>query len=210
MLTQTSTTLLNSLLEEPADQRAWRAFCDRYGPAVFRFARRQGLSEADADEVLADTLATVFEAYRAGRYDRGRGRFKTWVFGIAMNKVREFRRGRRRDGVSLEALEGRTQGEVAPPVSMDRGHPTDVESPDAEFETDLERTLAWQCLESVRTRVASLTYQAFDLYAVKERSAEDVARLLGIDIGAVYVAKSRVLSMARRQREKLAGAEHEV
>lgn len=189
MLPTTSTTLLNSLLEEPTDQRAWRTFCGRYGPAVFRFARRQGLGESDAKEVVGDTLAAFFEAYGAGRYDRSRGRFKTWVFGMALNKVRELRRRRKKDqaGEPIEHIED-TIG---------------AESLNDEFDADVDRTLAWECLDVVRTRVAPLTYQAFDLYALKGRPAGDVAKLLGIDTSAVYVAKSRVLSRARREYEEL-------
>lgn len=202
MLTQTSTTLLNSLLEQPGDQAAWRTVCDRYGAAVFRFARRRGLSEADADDVLSETLAALFEAYRAGRYDRERGRFRTWVFGIAMNKVHD---ARRRLGRSLALPEG--AGRAVPADSI-----TDAaaDASDRDFDADVERTLAWQCLEAVRARVAPLTYQAFDLYAVKGRSPEDVARILGVEVGAVYVAKSRVLAAARREYEKLRAADQEV
>lgn len=189
MLPTTSTTLLNSLLEEPTDQRAWRTFCGRYGPAVFRFARRQGLGESDAEEVVADTLAAFFEGYGAGRYDRSRGRIKTWVFGIALNKVRELRRRRKKQQAD-EPIE-RIEGNIG------------AESPDDEFIKDVDRTLAWECLDAIRTRVAPLTYQAFDLYALKGRPAEDVAKLLGIDTSAVYVAKSRVLSRARREYEEL-------
>ena len=196
MLPTTSTTLLNSLLEEPANERAWRTFCGRYGPAVFRFARRQGLGESNAEEIVADTLAAFFEGYGAGRYDRSRGRFKTWIFGIALNKVRELRRRREKAQAdeSIERIEDNTGAETQ----------------DDEFDADVDHTLAWECLDAIRTRVAPLTYQAFDLYALKDRPAGDVARLLGIETSAVYVAKSRVLSRARREYEELRKQDQEV
>ncbi len=196
MLPTTSTTLLNSLLEEPANERAWRTFCRRYGPAVFLFARRQGLGDSNAEEIVADTLAAFFEAYGAGRYERSRGRFKTWIFGIALNKVRELRRRRKK-------------GQADEPIEWIEDN-TGAESPDDEFGADIDHTLAWECLDAVRTRVAPLTYQAFDLYALKGRSAEDVAKLLGIDTSAVYVAKSRVLTRARREYEELRKQDQEV
>lgn len=195
MLPTTSTTLLNSLLEEPTDQRAWRTFCGRYGPAVFRFARRQGLGDSNAEEIVADTLAAFFEGYGAGRYDRSRGRFKTWVFGIALNKVRELRRRKKQQADEpIERIEDNIR----------------AVSPEDEFNTDVDRTLAWECLDAIRTRVAPLTYQAFDLYALKGRPAGDVAKLLGIDTSAVYVAKSRVLSRARHDYEELRKQDQEV
>lgn len=201
MLTQTSTTLLNSLVEAPANQAAWRTFCERYGPAVFRFARRRGLSESDADEVLSETLTAAFEAHRQKRYDRSRGRFRTWLFGIAMNKVRETRR---RYGVHRQGIEG-----LAKSHGDEAIEPRSDEEVDTQFGVDVERTLAWQCLDAVRSRVAPLTYQAFDLYVLKERPAAAVARMLGIGVSAVYVAKSRVLAGARREFEKLRARDEE-
>jgi len=62
LLSRTSTTLLNSLLEQPANEAAWSRFARRFGPAIYRFARRKGLSEVEADEVLSGTLAAFFEA----------------------------------------------------------------------------------------------------------------------------------------------------
>jgi hypothetical protein len=58
--------------------------------------------------------------------------------------------------------------------------------------------------------VAPLTYQAFDLYAIKGRAAKAVASLLGVSTPAVYVAKSRVLSAARREYERLRAADEEL
>lgn len=211
MLERTSTTLLNSLIEDPADQRAWHTFCERYGPAIYRFARRRGLGEADAEEVLSATLTAFFEAYRSGRYDRSRGRFRTWLFGIAMNKVHETRRAYGRQSIALPHSEEAGSGLDDPPsrrAGKDMGHPAEVDDP--EFEVDVERTLAWQCLDTVRTRVAPMTYQAFDLYVLKGRTPKDVAKTLGIDTNAVYVAKSRVLSYARREFEQLKSQTDEV
>ncbi len=203
MLTRTSTTLLKSLLREPADQRAWQELCARFGPAVFRFARRRGLGEAEADEVLSETLQVLFEAYRARRYQRAKGRLRTWVFGIANNKVHEMRRKLRKDH-QVSSLDDLVQdpaaqpaGETAPP-------------PDPYFDADVDRSLAWQCLDAVRKRVAPLTYQAFDLYVIKGRTPQDVAKILGIDKDAVYVAKSRVISSARREYEKITSERREV
>ena len=84
-----------------------------------------------------------------------------------------------------------------------------VASIDPDFDGDVDRSLAWQCLDAVRRRVAPLTFQAFDLYVIKDRSAQDVAKMLGIGKDAVHVAKSRVISLARREYEKLTGEDQE-
>jgi len=45
--------------------------------------------------------------------------------------------------------------------------------PDVQFDSDVEGATAWQCLDMVRTRVAPLTYQAFDLYVLKGLSVDE-------------------------------------
>jgi len=209
MLTQTTTTLLNSLLNDPPQQAAWRTVYERYGPAVYRFALRHGLNEEQAEEAVAATMAALFEAYRAGRYDRHRGRFRTWVFGIAMNKVRETRRRYASPvSVAAEANLSRATGATAA-VTSGVARTDRAPTPDEQFEADVDRALAWQCLDAVRRRVSPLTYQAFDLYVLKDKPARDVARTLGIEVSAVYVAKTRVLSMARKEYERLCEADRE-
>ena len=113
--------------------------------------------------------------------------------------------GQRVNTVSLSDHTG--EKAIDSPTSEGMGHP---EVDDPEFEVDVERTLAWQCLDAVRSRVAPLTYQAFDLYVLKGRAPKDVAKTLGIDTDAVYVAKSRVLSYARRAFEQLQSQTDEV
>ncbi|MFH0980705.1 MAG: protein kinase [Planctomycetota bacterium] len=57
-------------------------------------------------------------------------------------------------------------------------------------------------LVTTSDRDVTLTYQAFDLYARKDRPAREVAKLLGLSRNAVYIAKTRILA---RLREKVFG-----
>jgi RNA polymerase sigma-70 factor (ECF subfamily) len=57
--------------------------------------------------------------------------------------------------------------------------------------------------EQIRGTLAEATWQAFWQTAVEAGSAKDVARSLGISVGAVYVAKSRVAARIRQEVQKL-------
>src|SRR5882672_6361039 len=95
MLVKT-TTLLLAGLTDPANREIWREFDDRYRPVLQAFARRLGLADEDADEIAQDVLARFVERYRAGEYDRERGRLRSWIFGIARTRVADWRRSRAR------------------------------------------------------------------------------------------------------------------
>ena len=57
--------------------------------------------------------------------------------------------------------------------------------------------------EQVRDSFEASTWQAFWLVAVEGKSGEEAAKILGLHVGAVYVAKSRVLARLKKQVQQL-------
>jgi RNA polymerase sigma-70 factor (ECF subfamily) len=55
----------------------------------------------------------------------------------------------------------------------------------------------------VKRSVREEHYQIFDLYVLKEWPATKVARVLGVSLGQVYIAKHRVASMVRKELKAL-------
>lgn len=182
-LPTTSTTLLAGLRGEQ-NETLWREYVDRYRPLIVSFARRLGLAEDAAEDVAQASLIAFSEGYRAGRYDRGRGRLRSWLFGIVHNQVRNWHRRRPPDEAfpattAFDQLEA--PGELEPL-----------------WEEEWHRSVLARCTEAARGEFEPTTFAAFRRYAVDEVPAEEVARELGISVNAVYGAKRRVL---RRIRE---------
>jgi RNA polymerase sigma-70 factor (ECF subfamily) len=74
-------------LPTKADVAAWREFVELYEPFLHRFARRSGLQEADARELVQDVLLSVVQAVGHWQQDSTRAKFRTWLFRIARNKL---------------------------------------------------------------------------------------------------------------------------
>src|SRR5262245_5173527 len=78
----TSITLLRRLRQEPADQEAWAEFVRRYGPQVYRWCRRWGLQEADAEDVTQAVLVRLSARMRTFTHDPARS-FRAYLRTLA-------------------------------------------------------------------------------------------------------------------------------
>ena len=83
------------------DGHAWRLLLDRYARRVFALARSR-LRDADtAEEITQSVFVTIAENLTAGNYTE-QGRFESWLFRVAANRVRDEARRRRRHAVPTD------------------------------------------------------------------------------------------------------------
>ena len=176
-----------SLLEQlrrPDDQQAWRRFVDLYTPLLFYSARRVGLQESDAADLVQEVFALLVRKLPEFTYDQKKG-FRNWLHTVLMNKWREI--GRRR---VLPGGRWRLAGEA--------GSDDIALLAEAEF----QQHLAVRALELMRAEFQPATWKACWEHAAVGRPAAEVAAELGMSVNAVYLATGRVL---RRLRQELAG-----
>jgi len=86
-------------LAADGDPDAWRALVEHYGPRVFGLIVRQCGNRDLAEEITQDTFVKVVSQIgRPGRYEE-QGKFEPWLFRIAVNRLRDEMRRRRRHAV---------------------------------------------------------------------------------------------------------------
>jgi RNA polymerase sigma-70 factor (ECF subfamily) len=174
-------------LRDPRDGEAWGQFVDLYAPLVYGYLRKQGLQDADAADLCQDVLAAVAGAVGRLEYDPAKGAFRNWLFTVVRRKLSNWRRGQgnRPDGGDDAA--GRLVLEQCPGPAAG----------EAEWEAEWrERVFAWAC-EQVRRDVADVAWQAFSRTALQGESCKQVAAELGVNVAAIYLARSRVLARLR-------------
>ena len=186
MSTITHTTLLLGL-KTPSDDRAWSEFYARYEPMLVGFARRLGLNEHDAQDAAQDALLAFADGYRHDKYDRDKGRLRTWLFGIATNKIREIQRRRGKDLTKADLAEKTLVMSQVP----------DEHSISEMWESEWRRTVMDSCMKEVCRHMEFSTIRAFELFVLREWPADKVAQHLGLSRNAVFKAKRRVLSRMR-------------
>lgn len=180
-------------LRDGANHAAWQEFVKLYGPVVYGFARKRGLQDADAADLMQDVMRSVSAAIVRLDYDRNQGTFRGWLFTISRNKIFNF--------LSAQRLRPRGSGDTDAHRLLDAqadGH----ESADA-WDLEYQRRLAALAMERIQSEFQEKSWRAFWLTAVEGQAASEVSQQLGLSTGAIYVAKSRVLARLKEEVEAM-------
>jgi RNA polymerase sigma-70 factor (ECF subfamily) len=181
-------------IRDGANHAAWQEFVNLYGPVVYGFARKRGLQDADAADLMQDVLRSVSSAIGRLDYDRQQGTFRGWLFTITRNKVFNFLSARRiRPQASGDSTTNRLLAEEPD------GHSDGADT----WELEYQRRLAALAMDRVKGEFHDNTWRAFWLTAVEGVSAAEAGQQVKMSPGAVYVAKSRVLARLREEVEAL-------
>jgi RNA polymerase sigma-70 factor (ECF subfamily) len=184
----------SSLLEQVVARQpqAWSKLSRLYGPLVYRWARQQGLQDADAADVVQEVFRTVAARIEDFRHEAG-GSFRGWLWTICRNKLGDhFRRraGHPRATGGSDALE---QWQQLPEQAA--AEATGARS------TNAEAALVQRALQLLHSEFEERTWRAFWRTAVDGQPAVAVAAELGMTPRAVRQARYRVLRRLRAELE---------
>lgn len=193
-----TTTLLLERLKDSRDTRAWEMFDHRFRGVITATAVRLGLAEADAADAAQETILQALRDYQAGKYDRSKGRLSTWIIAIAHHRIVDALRKRRRERDLAAGSRGGGRGDDDPSTG-------DVA---AIFDQALERRIFEQAWEKIQaeSKLAQETLLAFELSALRQVPAAQVAARCGMSVEQVYVAKNRVSRRLQEMVEELSRA----
>lgn len=69
------------------DQESWQEFFNLYGKLIFGFASKAGLTEAEAQDVVQETVLIVARKMPGFVYDPAAGSFKSWLMLITRRRI---------------------------------------------------------------------------------------------------------------------------
>jgi len=176
-------------LRNPSDHEAWVEFVSLYEPAIYRLLRRTGLQDADAREVSQDLFLAVSRNIDRWQLEPGRGSFRGWLRRVTRNLMVSLVRYRRHrptavGGPDLDELFAQLPEADGPESS--------------EFDNEICRARFRHASSIAKSEVSSRMWQAFWQTAIQGSSPADVAERLQMSLGAVRVAKCRVLARLKQ------------
>lgn len=170
------------------DQEGWQEFFETYWRLIYSVALRAGFTDAEAQDIVQDTVIAVAKKMPRFKYDPQIGSFKAWLLLNVRSRIAEHLRKRNRGVPLVTATAGGDTWVNTVENLPDPGAP----SIDALWEEEWKKGLLAAALDRVKGEVSAKQFLMFDLYAIKQTPMRKITRSLGVNAAQVYMAKYRV------------------
>jgi len=186
---------LLSRLKDWQDETSWKVFFDTYWKLIYNAAIKAGLTDAEAQDVVQETVISVFKTIPDFQYKAAGGSFKSWLLQLTCWRIADQFRNRQRHirpAKRLADSTARTATVEAVPDPAGSGL-------EAIWDDEWEQNLISAATDRVKRAVDPKQYQIFDLYVLKNWPARKVASVLKVNLGRVYLAKHRIGTMIKQE-----------
>jgi RNA polymerase sigma-70 factor (ECF subfamily) len=182
------------LRAQAGDEHAWKDLTNLYRPLLVGWLRSLGVPPNEIDDLVQDILLDVVRSLPSFSHSGRVGAFRTWLRTIAHTRTCDFWKSRSRQARSGKDLDA---AQVL----------RDLEDPDSgsnrRWDEEHDNYVLRCLLQLIELQFEASTVLAFRRVALEGASTADAARELGLSVGAVYAAKSRVLRRLREEGEGL-------
>jgi RNA polymerase sigma-70 factor (ECF subfamily) len=183
---KTSWTLV-ARLKNLDDRERWREFYDLYRGLIMGVARKAGLREEEAQEVLQETMSSVSKNIGDFKANPAQGSFHAWLLTMARWRILDQFKKRMPFSASRQTAADST--DTTPTVERI----PDPQGAELEKLCDEEwnRQLLGQALAELQASIKAEHYQIFHLLTIQQKPAKEVARMLGKNAARIYLIKHR-------------------
>jgi RNA polymerase sigma-70 factor (ECF subfamily) len=175
------------------EEAAWRRLVELYRPLVYGWLVRRQVRSEDAEDLTQEVMAVLVKELPSFEHAGRPGAFRSWLRGITVHRALGFWRA---GSMRATAVGG----------SDVLHHINQLADPASELSTRWDEEhddhVLRRLLELMEQEFEPETLRAFHRLTFDGASGQQVAAELGMNLAAVYAAKSRVL---RRLRQEAAG-----
>jgi RNA polymerase sigma-70 factor (ECF subfamily) len=190
---------LLSRLRDCQDQAGWREFFDAYWRLIYNVARKSGLADAEAQDVVQNTFLYLTRKLPNFHYDPARGSFKSWLRVVTRSRINVYCRREKAPFVreplpAASADETDLVEQIADPAG---------DALDEVWQREWEENLVNAALRHVRAKVSSQQLLIFRLATAGDLSLNQVAKKLHVSLAQVYLARHRVGKLLKIEVQRL-------
>jgi len=183
-------------LRDMDDRASWQEFFDTYWKLIYLAAMKGGLAEADAEDVVQETIIGIARNMESFRYEPSVCSFKGWLMHVTRSRIVDHLRKANPGKYAFVPISTETPVGEEDSLAID---PASEELFEDIWDSEWQTNLMEAAMERVKRRVAPEHYQIFYLHSVKGMPARDVAELLGASVPKVYVVRHRVAHKIRKE-----------
>ena len=186
---------LLSRLRNWDDQQSWQKFFELYWKLIYSVARKAGLSDPEAQDVVQETIISVARHMPSFRYDPELGSFKAWLMQLTRWRIMDELRKKQYESGGKRRPREQALGSAV--IEMHAGT--------ADFQLETLWNEEWNqhmldaAISKVKRQVSAAQFQMFHLHVVKQMPAKDVAKRLKVKLAEVYFAKYKVGRLVQKQ-----------
>jgi len=178
---------LLSRLQDWDDHDSWKDFFETYWRLIYTIAKGSGLTEAETQDVIQETVISVAKSLHKFKRDRSLGSFKSWLRNIIRWRIADQFKKRLPAGTPEDE-------ELLAKVPDDNAAILDTV-----WDEEWQANLLNAAIARVKRCVKEEHYLIFDLYVVRKMPVTEVARTLGVSVGQIYLAKHRISALIKKE-----------
>lgn len=192
---------LLSRLRNVQDQDGWNDFFDRYWRLIYNVARKSGLNDVEAQEVVQATFIYLSRRMPKFSYEPERGSFKSWLRTVTRSRISIYWRKEKadakfiRDPLQEVGDEGESTIEQLPDPAAD--------ALDEVWQREWEQNLLETAYRHVRAKASSQQLLIFRLATKGDLALTQVAKKLDVSLAQVYLARHRVGKLLKAEVQRL-------
>src|SRR5437016_10939774 len=194
---KTRPTLLSKVRR--GDEDGWSRFYELYEGFIYSAARGAGLSHEESKDVVQETMITVRNYVSDFVPDQNRAKFRTWLRRIVQSRIADQYRKKKRNPLEKVVREDCASWDESATSATNRIPDLNEVELDRIVDGKLEQAILAEARKLVKEKVRMEDYQAYDLFAIQELSAKDVAISLGLSAVTVRVKVFRVRRAVDRE-----------
>lgn len=181
------------------DQSSWVDFFETYWTLIYGVARKSGLNDAEAQDVVQETIISVARKMPEFSYDPAAGSFKGWLMRLTRWRIADHFRKKHYE----EKGEWKPREQPSDLAFLE--HQPALDGPDVEaiWNAEWERHLMERALAKVRQSISPLQFQIFQMHVLNGVPATEVAERLQVKLPQVYFAKYKLTSLVRKEVKRL-------